>query len=110
MGLKIITGTDVSLTLYIRDSEDQPYSLSGATEIAVKFAKNDDSALVKLLSLAEVVVASASLGKLTLSLTDSDTALLKVGALQDFECVIDIGSTRKIASFDGLLEVVAKQF
>lgn len=110
MGLKIIKGTDVSLTLYIRDSDDQPFSLSGATEIIAQFAKTDDSALEKKLSLTQVVVASASLGKITVALSDVDTALLKLGDDQNFQVIVDVSTTRKIATFEKLLEVVDSQF
>lgn len=111
MGLaKITQGTDVTLNLYVRDSDDQPYSLSGATEINVKLPAAAGGAVEKKLSLAEVTVVSAELGHISVAYSDTDTDLLLAGTEQDFEVVIDVGSTRKIAKFEAQLTVTEKQF
>ncbi len=95
----IVQGEDRTLSLIVRLSNGSSFPLAGVTEITARFRKTDGTFLEKLLSLTQVVVTDAPAGKFTVALTDADTLLIRVGALQTFEVYFDFGTTRRIARY-----------
>ncbi len=109
--IEITRGEDrsVPLTVVKQNTCNEPFDLTGATEINVRFP-TDTGFLEKKLTLAEVTIVNAVLGMISVTLSDTDTTTLKVGSQQSFDVIIDIGTTRRIALFDELLTVKAALF
>jgi hypothetical protein len=107
----IVKGEDVTLTVNIRDADDNPYSLSGITEITARFPKDSSTAAVeKTLTDTSIVIVSSTLGQITIALTDTDTALMKAGSQQSLELFLDVGTTRRIVQLRNMLSINAKLF
>lgn len=101
----IIKGEDKNLVLKFTDENGDLLDLTTITEINAKFAKSDGSILERKLSLTEVSVLSALGGKIQVTLTDANTALLKSGQRQSFTVVLDFGATRRVVNFNNALDV-----
>ena len=63
MAVKVIRGEDIQLALTIFRPNGDPYDLTGATEIEVEF-QADSGCIEKLLTLGEVSITNAILGKI----------------------------------------------
>lgn len=110
--LKIVKGEDRVLNIHISDEDTGgDYDLTSATEITVKFKKTDLSALSKTMGAGAVSIVSAVAGKIQVTLTDTDTALLLVGD-QDIYVEVDIGSAKRIVTegLENSIEVIATPF
>jgi len=105
---QIVRGSDVVLTLTVRTSSGDPLDLADATGLLVRFKKTDKTALVKLGEQVQVV--NAVLGKLRVTLSETDTALLAVMQNAPIEIVVDFGATRRIAQIKSGLNVVDRLF
>jgi hypothetical protein len=111
MGCEIVNpeivyrGEDKTLLLKFKDSNEDPYDLTGATEITVRFRKEDDSVLSKTLTGGGVVVISAEAGTAEVSLSDTETALLKTGERQSVTAYVDVSAIRRIADFPESLTI-----
>jgi len=106
----IVAGSDRNLVLRVVVKEtDEPLDLTGATSIKARFQNEDDSILEKTLATG-VTILNALTGKIQVALTDTDTALLKVGEKQGFEVEIDIGAQKSIVQFKEVLTVIARLF
>lgn len=105
--LTIIQGEDRVLSLRVKRSDDGSVDLTGVTEITAKFLKTDSTTLeIKMTDVgAPVVVTDAPAGRFTVSINETQTALLqKKSDPYDFTVVIDWGSTRRIVNYvKGLL-------
>lgn len=107
---KVITmGSDVTLYVRLRNEYDDPFDLTGVTEITAKFANSDQTVLSKTMTDGSVAITSAVLGKISIALTDQETSALKDGQ-GSFEVYVDKGTDRKIAQFQNALNVVQKLF
>lgn len=103
--LEVFRGEDFTFRCFISNEDGGPFDLTGATEITARFIKSDGSVLSKTLTGSAIVVNSAEGGDISISLNDTDTESLKVGAKQAFDVKVDIGSTTRICYFSKNLTV-----
>lgn len=88
----IVQGEDRDVYLRIIDKKtEEAFDLTNASAINARFKNADDSVLVKTLSTGVSKVASTS-GKIAVSITASESLLLKAREAQDFELEIMIGA------------------
>lgn len=89
----IIKGEDRDILLRITDkATSQPFDLTAANAINARFKNQDDTVLIKPLQTGSVSIISAPSGKISVSLSAAETALLKAKEAQDFEVEISIGT------------------
>lgn len=106
----LIQGEDREINFTVVDSEECiALNLTGATEIAVKIAATAGGAVTFLLSVAEVVVTDAIKGKFKVVMSDTKTALSKLGE-QSVEVIIDISTNRRIVQLEKALLIKKKLF
>jgi hypothetical protein len=104
---EIVQGSDRILKLTIRDKNGDPYDLTSNTEITAKFTKTDGSDLeVTKTGGAVTIIGNELLGKIQVSLTDTQTAEIEAGIKIDFVVIIDKGTDRKICRFNQQIDVV----
>ena len=108
MTAKIIQGEDRSLNVVIKTSEGKCFDLTGNTEITACFKETAGTFLSVTKTGGSIVVNSDEGGDITITLTDSETALLKMDKTADFEILVDIGTTRRIVQFVDSLEIVKR--
>ena len=102
--VKIVQGEDKTFNVtLINKATGKPLDMTGYTACAMKFKKADDTILSVSGSLA-----SADLAKLSFTISDTNTALLKVGINQSIDVILDRGSARDIVKFEGVLTVLAQ--
>jgi len=97
----VYLGEDYPLNLVVLYSARRRYDLTGLTAQVVELQNADGSVLSKALS----VVGSPLNGELTATLTDAETALLRVGERLTIQAVLDFGSTRRVVVFEKALSV-----
>ena len=98
MTLKIVKGEDRTINIHITEEDTTgDYNLTGATEITVKFKNQDGSVLSKTQTGGAVSVVSAVAGKIQVTLTDTETALLYAGEQSPY-VVVDVGSAKRIVT------------
>lgn len=104
MSAKIIQGEDRDITVKIKDGNGSDYDLTGATVLAC-FKKTDGTTLEVPTDGGSITIATPNeCGKVTISLTDVETALLAVDS-KDFEIEIDKGAQKRIVQLKGVLDV-----
>lgn len=105
----IVKGADEIVTVrLVEESTGEPYDLSAADEITARFLKSDGTALEKTMGDGEIAfVGNAVLGKITITLTDTDTSGLEVSDSADLELRVDTGANRKSVLLEGCLKVRA---
>ena len=108
--IAIIRGEDRVLQLGINESNGNPYDLTSATQIEMQLENEDGSMLELKLTDSEIAVVTAKAGTIAVTLTDTQTALLKVGISMDFQVAITIGGLIRRAQFEGLLDVIEDTF
>lgn len=108
--VKIVKGSDrdiiITLTEKINDCESNPFDISAATEIKVQFIQEDDTTLEETLTGGGVVLINGAGGKLQVSLSAADTALLKTGVDQDVEVEITIATKITISQLLKVMDVL----
>jgi hypothetical protein len=87
-----------------------PFDLTGVTEIKALFRKTDETVLTVTKTATDITVLSATAGKIKVFLSDTNTALLKVGDAQSFEIEIQVGTITSIVQFRDILNVVDRVF
>lgn len=102
--VKVIQGEDKTFAVTLRKSQGDPYDLTGVTEITFCFP-GETAVQTVTLGASEVAIVNAVLGKITVTITDTKTALMKIGEDQTFECMIDVGTTRTKVKFTEQLNV-----
>lgn len=106
--VQIVKGEDKTLVFKLINAKTgAPYNLAGYTGLSASFLKADDSTLTK----AGTIISSDA-GAFSVALSDTETALLRVGNRQAMYLTIDKG-TEKIIVLTGLdqaVSVVAKPF
>lgn len=101
---------EFSVRITIKETGD-PFDLTGVSQIKAYFPKTDGTALEKNLSPSgAIVVLNALAGKIKITLSEADTALLNVGEAQSFEVEIQIGSITSIVQFVESLNVIDRVF
>jgi len=105
--LSIVQGQDIEPLIYIIDEETcTPFDLTGVTEIRALFNKTDGTKLIKTYTLSGGVTIISDLGgKIKVTLTAANTALLKTGECQSFEVEITKATKINIIQFLGKLNV-----
>jgi len=90
----IYLGDNKVLTMKAAPSQivNDPLDLTGATEIVVNLPKNDGTTLQLKLSLAQVTIVTALLGKFSAAISAANSALLNVGEGQTFDAQITLAS------------------
>lgn len=111
--VKVVKGEDRVLNFQISDEETKGYyDLTTATEITACFKNQDLSTLSKTLTSGAVAIVSAVSGKLSVTLTDAETALMYADDSVAVYIMIDVGTTRRIVTkgLEMALSVEAKPF
>lgn len=103
---EIIQGSDRTLQLTMRDSNGDGIDLTNETEITVRFKKTDGTWLEKTMTGSDVTVTNAKLGKISVDLTDTETALIEAGQKVDFHVYLDNGTDRRIVRFNQQIDVI----
>lgn len=107
--INVIRGSDREITIRIETKKSQePFDLTGVSEIEACFLKEDDTILSKKMTTGGVSVVSALAGKIKVILTETDTATLKVGESRSFEVLVTIGSVTSIVQFIEQLNVIKR--
>lgn len=107
--INLIQGEDKTISVQLKKTTGY-VDLTSVTEISAKFKTATGTPLVKLLSTNGIAVTSAVNGLFDVTLSDTETATLTVGAAQDWEITVDIGSNRKVYQVLANLNVTAKLF
>lgn len=110
--LSIIRGTDREFVFKLLTKEtNDPFDLTGASQIKVFFPKEDGSVLEKtMIPSGSVSIINAAHGKVRVMLDEIETASLNVGEAQSFEVEIQIGSITSIVQFFESLNVIDRVF
>lgn len=111
--VKVVKGEDRVLNFQISDEETQGYfDLTTATEITVCFKNQDLTTLSKTMGGGAVSIVTAVAGKLSVTLTDTETALLYADDAVAIYIMIDVGTTRRIVTkgLEMAISVEAKPF
>jgi len=106
--LTVIRGADRAFTICLVSSTKlRPFDLAGVTEITACFPKEDATVLQVALTGGQIsILGDPQLGVIQVELTDTDTGLLAVGELQDFEVQVELGTAKSIVQFLQSLTVV----
>lgn len=104
--LSIVQGEDISITIRLSEEDGDPYDLTGITEITAEIPKTGGGCVSKTYTGSAIAIVSpATSGKITVALTDTDTALLLAGT-NSLELTLDFGTTRRIKQFRNQLEIL----
>lgn len=110
--LKIVKGEDKTWEVTLPDEtcKDKDLDLTGATEITAVFEKTDGTTLSVTMTGAAITVVAAKAGRISITLSDTNTALLKARDDGSYEIAVDIGAVKKIFQFEQELEIVERLF
>lgn len=107
---EIIQGSDRVLKLTMRDANGDGLDISSETEISACFKKPDGTYLEVTLTGGQITKDDVNRGKISVSLTDSDTVLIEAGIKVNFKIKLDVGAhpggTRRIVRFDQQIDVL----
>ena len=104
--IEINKGEDKILVLRIRDELNDPYDLTGLTVAEATF-KGESSNVVKTLASGAIAISGDPiLGKIQVTLNETDTAALEAGANQDFKIMLQKGSDTRIKKVERVLNVI----
>lgn len=107
--ITIIRAEDRILQLGINESNGSPYNLTGATEIKLELENEDGTTMDLKYTDSEIAIVTSAAGTIAVTITDTQTALLKVGNSMDFDVAITIGGLIRKARFEGLLTVLDEE-
>lgn len=96
---EIVKGEDATIVVQVLDENEDPVSLAGFTSATIYLSGS---------VTASGSVVSSDLGKLTFTLTDTQTGNLTADDDADFEVVIVQGSTTTIVQFEKALIIKAR--
>lgn len=110
--IKIFQGSDRTLNLTIRDDKGDPVDLTAVTEITAVFNATDGTKVNFTLSGTEISKVSPNvIGKLTIAMSSTKTALIEAGEKIDFELILDTGAhpagVRQYVPFYQQVDVIA---
>jgi hypothetical protein len=104
-GILIVQGEDRDLPFGVKDIEEDVYiDITTATAISV-----NGTPVEFTMAASEVTITDGPKGKFSVKMSDTKTALMKLGAL-DLEVVIDFGSDRRIIQSKAVLNIVKALF
>ena len=107
MSVKIIQGEDRTLTVLLKQTGGLAYDLTGATEITACFVGTSGTISKTLTATQISIVGSADCGKITITLTDADTALLEEGT-QGFTVDVEVGTDKRTINVANSILVEAR--
>lgn len=102
----IYQGEDKDLNVFVKEESGKAYDLTGYTEITAVF-KGTSGDITLTQTGGDITVNSAEGGDITITISDTNTALLITGTAS-FELLIDVGAVRRIAQYLKVLSVVAR--
>lgn len=103
----IVTGEDFALDVFMtKDSTNQPFDLSGATEIIAVLPNNDGSFLEKKLTTGGIVLVSGPGGNFTILGTPVESKLLKPNNATSLDIRITIGGKLTIVVIENAINVI----
>jgi hypothetical protein len=106
--LEIIAGATKEINVYLmKKSTSEPLDLTAATQIEAVFKKADDTLLTLNLSSGVSRVSDLG-GKFKVTLTTTNSALLKLDERQDFEVAVTFASSKYIVQFKECLDVIQR--
>lgn len=102
--IRVIRGEDKQFAIILRKDNGDPYDLASVTAIEVCLP---GETVVQNITLAasEITITNSTLGKIVCNISDTKSALLRVGDNQTFECKIDEGTKRTKVKFTEQLSV-----
>lgn len=102
--IKFSQGEDVEITVRLRESTGDPLDLTTATDIHTCFLNLDGTKLA--LSVGSgVSVVSAVLGKILITVTAAQSALLRPVVNGDLEVTVDMPSNKRKKLFERVLTI-----
>lgn len=101
----VITDEDRTLPLQLLKKNNRPYSLAGATAIKARFVNADNTILEVTLAGGAIAIVDSAAGRITVTLTDAQVALLKVKDRQDFDIIVEKGTEKRRGKARGALTV-----
>lgn len=108
--IKIVQGSDREFSIRVIDQDTkEPFDLTGVAvgDIHANFIKTDGTCL-DLTGASFITIVSALGGKIKITMTPTETALLKVGVGQSFELEITKLLKKTIVQLSKVLDVVAQ--
>lgn len=106
MSVKIIQGEDRVLNIQLKEGTG-PYDLTGADEITACFNGSSGQILKTLTGSDVAIIGTAPEGRITVSLTDTDTNALPA-EVQGFTISVDKGTNTRIINLPNSLQVEEK--
>lgn len=98
--LTLRAGEERTLRFIVRDLEKKPVSLSTLTANSFRFKNADGTVLVK-----SGTVIEAGAGVIDVTLSEAETALLKIGARQDVSADLSFGTVLRKVNIKRVLTV-----
>jgi hypothetical protein len=80
--------------------------LTGATEIKIELENEDGTTMDLKYTDSEISIVSATAGLIAMTITDTQSALLKVGNSMDMQASITISGLVRKVLFEGILTVI----
>lgn len=105
--VQIVKGEEKTIKINLFNEDGSVYDLAGQTGVSVSFQNADKTTLTK-----SATVVSSDAGKISVTLQEAETALLKEGLRQPCYVTIDKGSVKTIVltGLDKAISVIAKPF
>lgn len=108
--VSMIQGEDRTLNFGVKDTDEDVYiDLTGATEITFSIGATAGGSVDCTLTATEIVVTDAEKGKFQVTISDTKSALVKLGE-RDIEIIIDWGTTRRIVQATKAVNVIKRLF
>ena len=107
--VNIIQGADAIISMVLTYANLAFFDLTNATIITASFRNADNSILVKTLLAGIAIVAPPANGKITITLTAAETALLKVGRNQNIELQLTVSGQIFIIKQSAVLNVEKRE-
>ena len=106
----IYKGADAVFDIVFIDKQNKLVDIAAYTDIRVLFAQADGLILTKTLLTGVQVVAPAANGRITVTLEEADTLLLKSGCDQAVEVELKTATDTKIVQFLRAIDVKDRLF
>jgi hypothetical protein len=112
--ITIVQGEDRTLTFTLQEVDANGVTtymdLTGVTEIEVRAAAAAGGYISFKKSATKVAVLDTLGGVFKVTISDTESALLKVAPDQNLEVIVDIGTTRRIAQLLKSITVIRRLF
>ena len=113
--ITLVQGEDRKLTFTLQEVDEKDVTtymdLTGATQIEVRIAAAAGGYVsIKKQPDADVAILDAKGGIFQVTISDSKSALLKIGVEQSIEVIVDIVNERRIAQLLKAITVVKQLF